>query len=104
MLQRKEPDRVPHFEWAVDHRVREALCPGCKSHTDFAVQMGHDAILVDPIYKKERISTDRWLSEWGYVFQDTNEEHGIEVESPIKTMADFERFTQIGRASCRERV
>jgi len=39
VLQRQEPDRVPHFEWAVDHRVREALCPGCKSHTDFAVQM-----------------------------------------------------------------
>ncbi len=93
VLQRKEPDRVPHFEWVVDHRVREALCPGCKSHDDFAVQMGHDAILVDPIYKKERVGTNRWLSEWGYVTQDTNEEHGIEVESPIKTMADFERFT-----------
>ena len=93
VLQRQEPDRVPHFEWVVDHRVREALYPGCKSHDDFAVQMGHDAILVDPIYKKERVGTDRWLSEWGYVTQDTNEEHGIEVESPIKTMADFERFT-----------
>ena len=44
-------------------------------------------------YKKERVGTNRWLSEWGYVSQDTNEEHGIEVESPIKTMADFERFT-----------
>jgi uroporphyrinogen decarboxylase len=93
VLQRQVPDRVPHFEWVVDHRVREALCPGCKSHDDFAVQMGHDAILADPIYKKERVGTDRWLSEWGYVTQDTNEEHGIEVESPIKTMADFERFT-----------
>jgi uroporphyrinogen decarboxylase len=93
VLQRQVPDRVPHFEWVVDHRVREALYPGCKSHDDFAVKMGHDAILVDPIYKKKRVGTDRWLSEWGYVSQDTNEEHGIEVESPIKTMADFERFT-----------
>jgi len=55
VLQRKEPDRVPHFEWAVDHRVREALCPGCKSHTDFAVQMGHDAILVDPIIRRKEL-------------------------------------------------
>ena len=93
VLQRQEPDRVPHFEWVVDHRVREALYPGCKSHNDFAVQMGHDAIIVDLNYKKERVGTNRWLSEWGYVTQDTNEEHGIEVESPIKTMADFERFT-----------
>lgn len=93
VLQRQEPDRVPHFEWVVDHRVREALCPGCKSHEDFAVQMEHDAIIVDLNYKKERVGTNRWLSEWGYVTQDTNEEHGIEVESPIKTLADFERFT-----------
>ncbi len=93
VLQRQVPDRVPHFEWVVDHRVREALCPGSKSYTDFAVQMGHDAIIVDPIYKKERIGTNRWLSEWGYVGQDTNEEHGVEVESPIKTLADLERYT-----------
>lgn len=93
VLQRQQPDRVPHFEWVVDHRVREAICPGCKSHDDFAVQMGHDAIIVDLNYKKERVGENRWLSEWGFVTQDTNEEHGIEVESPIKTMADFERFT-----------
>jgi uroporphyrinogen decarboxylase len=91
-LQRQEPDRVPHFEWLVDRRVREALCPGCKDHNDFAFQMGHDAIVVDLIYKKERVGSNRWRSEWGFVTQDTPEEHGIEVESPIKTMADFERY------------
>lgn len=93
VLQRQEPDRVPHFEWLVDRRVREALCPGNKSNNDFAVKMGHDAVIFDPIYKKERVGSDRWLSEWGFVTQDTPEEHGIEVESPIKTMADFERYT-----------
>ena len=93
VLQRQEPDRVPHFEWVVDHRVREALCPGCKSHNDFAVQMGHDAIIVDLNYKKERVAANRWLSEWGYVSQDTDEEHGVEVELPIKTMRDFESYT-----------
>jgi uroporphyrinogen decarboxylase len=92
VLQRQEPDRVPHFEWLVDRRVREALCPGCKGYQEFAVQIGHDAIIVDPIYKKEKIGDGRWRSEWGYITQDTAEEHGIEVESPIKTMADFERY------------
>ena len=93
VLQRQEPDRVPHFEWLVDRQVREVLYPGCKSHNDFALQMGHDAIVVDPIYKKERVGIDRWRSEWGYVTQETPEEHGIEVESPIKTMSDFEHYT-----------
>lgn len=93
VLQRMEPDRVPHFEWIVDHRVREALCPESKSYTDFALQMGHDAIIVDLIYKKERVGAKRWRTEWGYVSQDTDEEHGVEVESPIKTMRNFEYYT-----------
>jgi uroporphyrinogen decarboxylase len=93
VLQRKEPDRVPHFEWLVDRRVREALCPGCKNYNEFAVALGHDAVLADPNFTKEQIGPDLWRSEWGYVTQDTPEEHGIEVESPIKTMEDFERYT-----------
>ncbi|MEO8354493.1 MAG: uroporphyrinogen decarboxylase family protein [Chloroflexota bacterium] len=93
VLQHQETDRVPHFEWLVDRRVREALCPDITDYNEFAVQMGQDAVIVDPIFKKERVSANRWLSEWGYVTQDTAEEHGIEVESPIKTIADFERYT-----------
>jgi uroporphyrinogen decarboxylase len=93
VLQRQQPDRVPHFEWLVDHRVREALCPGCTDHNEFAVKIGQDAVIVDPIFKKERVSENRWLSEWGFVTQDTLEEHGIEVISPIKNLSDFERWT-----------
>jgi uroporphyrinogen decarboxylase len=93
VLRRQVPDRVPHFEWIVDRRVREALCPGCKNYTDFALQMGHDAIIVDLVYKKQRVGANRWITEWGYISQDTDEEHGVEVESPIKTMRDFECYT-----------
>ena len=32
------------------------------------------------------------MSEWGFVTQRTTEEHGIEVESPIKSMNDFDRY------------
>jgi len=93
VLQRREPDRVPHFEWLVDRKVREAILPGCKDHNDFAVRVGHDAVLVDPIFKKTPLGDGRILSEWGYVSQKTQEEHAIEVESPIQTLADFERYT-----------
>jgi uroporphyrinogen decarboxylase len=92
-LQRQEPDRVPHFEWLVDRKVRDAILPGCRDHNEFAVRMGHDAVLVDPNFAKELLSDGRYRSEWGYVGQKTQEEHGIEVESPIATMADFERYT-----------
>jgi uroporphyrinogen decarboxylase len=92
-LRREEPDRVPHFEWLVDRKVRQAICPNCRSHNEFAVRMGHDAVLADPDFKKEQVGDKRWRSEWGYVVQYSAEEHGIEVESPIQTMADFERYT-----------
>lgn len=92
VLNRQVPDRVPHFEWIVDRSVRDAILPGCRDHNDFAVRMGHDAVLVDPIFRKTPLDGDRYLSEWGYVGQKTQEEHGIEVGFPIRTMADFERY------------
>jgi uroporphyrinogen decarboxylase len=91
-LRREVPDRVPHFEWLVDRRVRDALLPGTAGPTDFAVRMGHDVVFADVIFAKTPLDGDRYLTEWGYVGQKTQEEHGIEVESPIKTMADFERY------------
>ena len=93
VLRREEPDRVPHFEWLIDKGVREAICPGCKDHNDFAVRMDHDAVLVGPDYKKTEVGPGRWRSEWGFVTQRGAEEHGIEVESPIQTMDDFDRYT-----------
>ena len=93
VLRREQPDRVPHFEWLIAKNVREAVYPGCTSHNDFAVRMGHDAILVGPDYTKEQVGPDRWRTEWGYVVEYGREEHGVEVESPIRTMDDFERYT-----------
>ncbi len=93
VLCREEPDRVPTFEWLIARNVREALCPGCTSHNDFAVRMGHDAILVDPDFRKEQVGPTRWRTEWGYVLEYGGEEHGVEVESPIRTMDDLDRYT-----------
>ncbi len=93
VLDRQVPDRVPHFEWAIDRKVREALAPGSGTLNGFAQRMGLDAVLVDPDFRKEPAGPGRWRSEWGYVLQDSAEEHGIEVESPIRTLADFQRYT-----------
>ncbi|HOR00815.1 MAG TPA: uroporphyrinogen decarboxylase family protein [Anaerolineae bacterium] len=92
-LRREEPDRVPHFEWLVDRQVREAILPGCRDHNEFAVRTGHDAVVVDPVFEKTPLADGFYRSEWGYVGKKTQEEHGIEVRSPIKTMADLERYT-----------
>ena len=92
VLQRQEPDRIPHFEWLVDTRIRTALHPECASANEFAVRIGQDAVIADPVFSKTKVGPGRWLSEWGFVTQDTDEEHGIEVESPIQTMADLEAY------------
>lgn len=93
VLRRQEPDRVPHFEWLVDRQVREAIVPGCADHNEFAVRVGQDAVIVDPNFSNTPLPGGRYLSEWGYIGQKTQEEHGIEVESPIRSLADFERYT-----------
>jgi uroporphyrinogen decarboxylase len=93
VLQRQEPDRVPHFEWLVDRQVRDAILPGCADHNEFAVRVGQDAVIVDPNFINTPLPGGRYLSEWGYIGQKTQEEHGIEVESPIRSLADFERYT-----------
>lgn len=92
VLDRKIPDRVPHFEWMVDRNVRMVLCPDAKDPLEFYDQMDWDAVVADTIYQKEQVGEGRWLSEWGFVTQETPEEHGIEVESPIKTLADFKKY------------
>ena len=63
VLERKIPDRVPHFEWMVDLKVRKALCPGAKDPLDFYDQMGWDAVIADTCYQKEKVGEGRWLSD-----------------------------------------
>ncbi|MCP4376507.1 MAG: hypothetical protein GY794_10090 [bacterium] len=89
VLRREEPDRVPHFEWLISKQVCNALVPGCKGHNDFAIKMGHDAIMVSPDFTKEQIGPTEYMTEWGFSRDYGLEEHGIEVHCPIQTMEDF---------------
>src|SRR5512136_3160115 len=68
VLRRQEPDRIPHFEWIIDRRVRDALCPG-SSMEEFTVRMGLDAILTAPDYGREQIGPNRVRNEWGTVLE-----------------------------------
>lgn len=91
VLQNQEPDRIPHFEWIVDRKVREAICPGCSTE-EFAVRMQWDAVLTGPDFKKEQVGPKRYRNEWGVVAEDTGEEHTFPVEGPIKSMEDLRRY------------
>jgi uroporphyrinogen decarboxylase len=91
VLRREEPDRIPHFEWIIDRKVRDAICPGCTME-EFTVRMGLDAILAGPDFKKEQIGPKRTRNEWGVVSEKTTEEHGYPIEGPVKTMDDLRRY------------
>ena len=93
VLAREEPDRVPHFEWSIDKKVRAALAPESRSLNEFAVIMGLDAVLADPDFTREKVAPGQWRTEWGYTVQESEEEHGVEVDSPIHSMEDFSRYT-----------
>ena len=90
-LRREEPDRIPHFEWAVDRKVREILCPGC-SYEEFVVRMDWDAILTAPDFKKEQLEPNVFKNEWGITRRYTGEEDPFPVAGPIKTLSDLERY------------
>jgi uroporphyrinogen decarboxylase len=92
VLRREEPDRIPHFEWILDHRVREAICPGA-SMEEFTVRMGLDAILTGPDFKKEQLSEKRYRNEWGVVLEKNEEEHGFPIDGPIKSLDDLDRYS-----------
>jgi uroporphyrinogen decarboxylase len=90
-LRREEVDRIPHFEWIIDRRVRHALCPGSTTE-EFTVRMGLDAMLTAPDFNKEQIGPNRFKNEWGSIQEKGMEEHSIVVEGPIKTLEDLQKY------------
>ncbi len=91
VLHRGEPDRVPHFEWIIDQKVRHALCPAASTE-EFTVRMGLDAMLTAPDFKTEQIAPKRFKNEWGIVVEKGEEQHSTVVQPVIQTMADFEKY------------
>ncbi len=92
-LKRREPDRLPTFEWDIDKSVIHALCPGGSSF-DFVKSMGLDAVVVSPNYQLAKIGKNLYRDEWGVVRKKGHESYLIPLEdkAPIRTRADFFRY------------
>ncbi len=87
----EEPDRIPHFEWIIDKKVRHALCPGASTE-EFTVRMGLDAMLTAPDFTTEQVAPNRFRNEWGIVVERGEEQHSSVVEAVIQTMEDFKNY------------
>ena len=91
VLRNEEPDRIPHFEWIIDRKVRDAILPGCGME-EFTVRMGLDAILAAPDIAREKISENRFRNEFGVVLGRNEEEYSFPIEGPIKTLEDMNDY------------
>ncbi len=91
VLRREEPDRIPHFEWIIDQKVRHAICPGCTTE-EFTVRMGLDAMLTAPDYRSTQVAPHRFKNEWGLVVERGEEQHSTVVEAVIKTLDDLKNY------------
>ena len=94
-LQRKEPDRVPHFEFGIDPKVKNAILPGA-SYEEFIDYMDWDALISrDRFFLKEEVLSQNpriTRNEWGVVKRYTEEVTPIPIEAPIKSEKDLESY------------
>ena len=91
VLRNEQPDRIPHFEWIIDTKVRQAICPGATTE-EFTVRMGLDAMLTAPDFTSEQVAPNRFKNEWGIVVEKGEEQHSTVVEPVIQTLEDFKTY------------
>jgi len=94
-LERKEPDRVPHFEAGVDRKVINAILPDT-TYEEFVEYMDWDALVSRDrdFLKEEMLSESPRIvrDEWGVVKRYTTEVEPIPVDAPIKSGKDLEGY------------
>lgn len=94
-LERKEPDRVPHFEMGIDLRVINAILPDA-TYEEFIEYMDSDALVNRDrgLLKEEVLSENPRITrnEWGVVKRYTKEVTPIPIEAPIKSEKDLEGY------------
>jgi uroporphyrinogen decarboxylase len=90
-LERKVPDRVPTFEWAIDSGVINTIVPGADFY-DFIERMELDAVPVRPDYKKEIIDNDTYREETGLLKKKMTEDYLVSINKVIKDEKDLARF------------
>lgn len=81
-LQRKQPDRVPIFEWFIDAAVGQALVQSDDS-IDMVERLDLDGVNLRPNYAREYLDDKTWTDEWGMKRQLTGDVLPALMESPI---------------------
>ena len=64
VIQRKEPDRVPHFEFLIDDAIVSAITKG-GDYGDLIDLMDLDAVVSKVDYKTKKVDNNLFVDEWG---------------------------------------
>ena len=92
-LDRREPDRVPHFEWVHNAPVVRQVTGG-GTYLDFIDMLDIDGIAVGAAYRQEAVGANTWLDEWGATRVMADDGYAVVVEGRtfLKTWPDVENW------------
>lgn len=93
VLQRQEPDRVPHFEWVHYGGLVRKLTQG-GTYFDLVEQFDLDGVMVNAVYRKTPLDAGIFRDEWGVVRQIGHDDYGMADDSraPLRTADDVGRW------------
>ncbi len=92
-LERRQPDRVPLLEFAINTRVIEKACPRAHSQMEFEELMDFDAVCALHQFNKVRENPDgTYIDEWGVLYAPSQEVQDHPVVSPIQTPEDLRKY------------
>ena len=92
-LDRREPDRIPTFEWDIDPAFIATTTRGGDYH-DFIKLFDHDAVVCGAEYRKTPLSPGTFRDEWGVTRRQGKEAYAMPVDAlaPVKSWKDLERW------------
>lgn len=95
-LKRQQPDRIPHFEFLIDKKVRNGIKPGL-SYEDCIDYLDIDGIgLPDKNTSQKYITVNEakrvYRDQWGATVQFSEEAGGIPHDPAIKSERDFDSY------------
>jgi uroporphyrinogen decarboxylase len=94
VIQRKEPDRIPTFEWVYHSSIISAITNG-GGYDDFIRTCDIDAVICGAAYPVQPISKGLILDEWGVTRTSGHEAYSMPVDekAPIQSWADLENWS-----------
>jgi len=90
-LERKIPDRVPHFEFEIDSSIIKEVTGGGDIY-DFAEKLDLDGIALRVNQKKEKIGDNTFIDERGLTVKRTTQDYMEPTNKVIKDEKDLKKF------------